>query len=81
MFESPLRYPGGKGRLTQYVIDLIEMNGLTGGHYVEPFAGGAGVALSSLILNMCNTFTSMISTVLFMLFGIQFFMNLRRYVN
>jgi DNA adenine methylase len=50
MFDTPLRYPGGKGRLTQFVIDLIEMNGLTGGHYVEPYAGGAGIAVSLLYL-------------------------------
>jgi DNA adenine methylase len=50
MFDSPLRYPGGKGRLAQFIIDLIEMNGLTGGHYVEPYAGGAGIAISLLYL-------------------------------
>jgi DNA adenine methylase len=50
MFDSPLRYPGGKGRLAQYVIDLIEMNGLTGGHYAEAYAGGAGIAISLLYL-------------------------------
>jgi DNA adenine methylase len=50
MFDSPLRYPGGKGRLSQYVIDLIELNDLTGGHYVEPYAGGAGIAIPLLYL-------------------------------
>jgi DNA adenine methylase len=50
MFDSPLRYPGGKGRLVKYVIELIEMNGLTGGHYVEPYAGGAGIAIGLLYL-------------------------------
>lgn len=50
MFDSPLRYPGGKGRLLQFVVDLVEMNDLTGGHYVEPYAGGAGVAISMLYL-------------------------------
>src|ERR1041384_7366772 len=50
MFDSPLRYPGGKGRLAQHVIDLIEANGLSGGHYAEPFAGGAGIAISLLYL-------------------------------
>ena len=54
MFESPLRYPGGKGRLTQHVIDLIEMNDLVGGHYVEPYAGGAGIALSLLYLEYAD---------------------------
>lgn len=54
MFDSPLRYPGGKGRLTQYVVDLIEMNGLAGGHYVEPYAGGAGIAISLLYLEYAS---------------------------
>ena len=48
-YYSPLRYPGGKGRLAPYFTDLMECNDLTGGHYVEPYAGGAGVALSLLI--------------------------------
>jgi DNA adenine methylase len=50
MFDSPLRYPGGKGRLTQHVIDLIELNGLVGAPYIEPYAGGAGIALPLLYL-------------------------------
>lgn len=50
MFDSPLRYPGGKGRLAQYVIDLIEMNDLVGGQYVETYAGGAGIAITLLYL-------------------------------
>ena len=54
MFDSPLRYPGGKGRLTQHVMDLIEMNDLVGGHYAEPYAGGAGIAISLLYLEYAD---------------------------
>lgn len=54
MFDSPLRYPGGKGRLAQHVIDLMEMNHLVGGHYVEPYAGGAGIAISLLYLEYAD---------------------------
>lgn len=54
MFDSPLRYPGGKGRLAQYVIDLIEMNDLGGGHYAEAYAGGAGIAISLLYLEYAS---------------------------
>jgi DNA adenine methylase len=54
MFDSPLRYPGGKGRLTQYVIDLIEMNNLVGCRYVEAYAGGAGIAISLLYLEYAS---------------------------
>ncbi|OHX35745.1 DNA methyltransferase [Methylomonas sp. LWB] len=41
---SPLRYPGGKTQLSSFVESLIKHNGLVGGVYVEPFAGGAGIA-------------------------------------
>lgn len=44
-YLSPLRYPGGKQRLGRFFATLIAENGLTGVPYVEPFAGGAGVAL------------------------------------
>lgn len=46
--QTPLRYPGGKGRFTNYIAELLELNGVVDGHYVEPFAGGAGVAFSLL---------------------------------
>ena len=46
--RSPLRYPGGKSRITNFVAKLIKDNNITGGCYVEPFAGGAGVALNLL---------------------------------
>lgn len=45
---SPLRYPGGKGKLAKYVALLCKENGIKG-HYVEPYAGGASVALFLLI--------------------------------
>jgi len=36
--------------LSQYIADIIESNDLISGHYVEPYAGGAGVAISLLFL-------------------------------
>ncbi len=48
MNRSPLRYPGGKSRITNFVAKVIRDNNITGGCYVEPFAGGAGVALNLL---------------------------------
>lgn len=45
---SPLRYPGGKARFAPFVAAVMRANGLEGGHYLEPFAGGAGVALELL---------------------------------
>ena len=49
VFVSPLRYPGGKGRLGPWVTTLLRANALEGGCYVEPYAGGAGVALFLLL--------------------------------
>ncbi len=46
---SPLRYPGGKGKLAAYVKAIIVENGLSDGEYVEPFAGGAAVAMELLL--------------------------------
>lgn len=46
---TPLRYPGGKSALYPKVKAIIEANGLTGCTYVEPFAGGAGLALKLLM--------------------------------
>jgi len=45
---SPLRYPGGKGKVANYFKLLLLENGLVGSEYVEPYAGGASVALSLL---------------------------------
>ncbi|UBM61330.1 DNA adenine methylase [Candidatus Sulfidibacterium hydrothermale] len=54
-FYSPLRYPGGKGKLSHYIQLLIEYNLLIDGHYVEPYAGGASVALSLLFNEYVRT--------------------------
>lgn len=49
MFYTPLRYPGGKGKLSYYIKSLIDENSLNDGSYIEPYAGGAGVALELLL--------------------------------
>lgn len=46
---SPLRYPGGKGKMARFVAELIKTNGLSDGTYVEPYAGGAGIAWELLL--------------------------------
>lgn len=48
-FVTPLRYPGGKGRLGAWLAGLIRHNELQGGCYVEPYAGGAGAAVYLLV--------------------------------
>ncbi|HEX4144657.1 MAG TPA: DNA adenine methylase [Pirellulales bacterium] len=45
---TPLRYPGGKRRLAGVVVRLLELNGLQDTQYVEPYAGGAAVAIGLL---------------------------------
>ena len=47
-FVSPLRYPGGKLKVVDYIKRLFEANDLCDGIYIEPYAGGASVALSLL---------------------------------
>lgn len=47
-YPSPLRYPGGKTLLHKLLAETIRLNDLVGGTYVEPYAGGAGAALSLL---------------------------------
>lgn len=43
-----MRYPGGKGSLSAFLADLLELNDLVGCAYYEPYAGGAGAALNLL---------------------------------
>jgi DNA adenine methylase len=55
-YYSPLRYPGGKAKIAGFLKLLIEENGLIESVYVEPFAGGASVAIDLLV----NEFVSAI---------------------
>jgi len=48
MHLSPLRYPGGKSTLSYRITGVLLRSHLLGGTFVEPFAGGAGVALALL---------------------------------
>lgn len=54
MFYSPLRYPGGKGKLSLFMEYMIDRLGHRGGTYIEPFAGGAGIAVELLLKNVVN---------------------------
>lgn len=51
---SPLRYPGGKNRLAGFIRLAIRNLGIQDCTYVEPFAGGAGVALTLLLDDVVN---------------------------
>ena len=48
MFYSPLRYPGGKNKLSAFIAKVCIDNNVNG-HYVEPYSGGASVALFLLM--------------------------------
>ena len=51
MYYSPLRYPGGKGKLTPFMELIVDKVDVCGGTYIEPFAGGAGIAVELLLKN------------------------------
>jgi len=48
VFPSPLRYPGGKGKIANFMKAVFLKNSFVGAEYVEPYAGGASVALALL---------------------------------
>jgi len=56
MFYSPLRYPGGKNKLADFIAKICIDNNLKG-HYVEPYAGGASVALFLLFKGVIDKIT------------------------
>jgi len=56
IFYSPLRYPGGKNKLAKFLGLICKQNNIDG-HYVEPYAGGASVALFLLFNNYVSKIT------------------------
>src|SRR6187402_572761 len=48
MFYSPLRYPGGKNKLSGFLAKICIDNNIDG-HYIEPYCGGSSVALFLLL--------------------------------
>ncbi len=48
MHYSPLRYPGGKNKLSAFIAKICIDNDVNG-HYVEPYSGGASVALAETL--------------------------------
>lgn len=49
-FKTPLRYPGGKQKLTPFIEEVLTTNHIDE-NYCEPYCGGAGVAISLLFSN------------------------------
>ncbi|MDR1086385.1 MAG: DNA adenine methylase [Deltaproteobacteria bacterium] len=56
-FYSPLRYPGGKSKLVPFVKLLITKAHSECSTYIEPFAGGAGIALALLLEGVVEKIT------------------------
>jgi len=56
MNYSPLRYPGGKNKLSAFIAKICIDNNING-HYVEPYSGGASVALFLLLEGYVNKIT------------------------
>ena len=51
MHYSPLRYPGGKSKLASFIAKICIDNNISD-TYIEPYAGGASVALDLLMNNV-----------------------------
>lgn len=46
--STPLRYPGGKHKIWHHIAELISLNAPSECEYIEPYAGGAGIAFELL---------------------------------
>ena len=55
--KSPLRYPGGKAKLANFFENLIHVNELENLTYLEPYAGGSGLAFELLGRDLVDRIT------------------------
>jgi DNA adenine methylase len=53
-YISPLRYPGGKSKVSSFIEDMLLLNNLEGCNLYELYAGGAGASLNILFSGLCN---------------------------
>lgn len=53
-FSTPLRYPGGKSRISNFLEDIILLNNLEGCNLYELYAGGAGASINLLFSGLCK---------------------------
>src|SRR5208283_502983 len=47
MLKSPLRWPGGKGRVIEPILSRLESQNPNAFTFIEPFAGGAAVSIAA----------------------------------
>ncbi len=61
-YPSPLRYPGGQGKVFNFLRLLLLENEMIGTDYIEPYAGGASAALGLLFEDyVANSFKDVLS--------------------
>ena len=53
-YVSPLRYPGGKSKISNFMEDILLLNNLENCTLYELYAGGAGASLTLLLSGVCN---------------------------
>lgn len=51
---SVLRYPGGKGKHASLISSILDVNGYSPEHFVEPFCGGASLAINLMEANIVD---------------------------
>jgi len=49
VINTPLRYPGGKQKIAPFITEILETNNICDCNYIEPYTGGAGVAINLLL--------------------------------
>lgn len=54
IITSPLRYPGAKRRLGNYISETLKLNALRPALFIEPFSGSASVSLTLLSLDQVD---------------------------
>lgn len=69
---NPLRYPGAKRSLSNYINDLICANNLQGCRFYEPYAGSAAVGLELLRRGVIGTLVLCEKDILFLHCGLVF---------
>jgi DNA adenine methylase len=47
--STPLRYPGGKQKIAPFITEILQLNNISDSNYIEPYAGGAGIAINLLL--------------------------------
>jgi len=55
VLSTPLRYPGGKQKIASFIAEILQFNNISDINYIEPYAGGSGVAINLLLNKKVKT--------------------------